>query len=220
MVSLSDKAIKEFQEIFKKEYGKELTYEEAAEAGRNLVGLYKILFDSHVEELKLKEKLKDSPKGFHIMDGKTYNCGICHNYIKDEQLWYDKWGKKCMACQDAVNKKAVPGKICHNKDIWYASWEIESDFKLKAPTVKKLVRDGVLKARVIPQTGFLVFLIKENADTLPPKDLLKYVPVPVEGKENTVTMTPWYEIYDPQKVLGKYKIWPHLKAFHTGTEKA
>ena len=218
-MSLSEKSIKEFQDIFKKEYGKELNYDEAAEAGRNLVGLFDILLRGHAEELRLKEKLKDSPKGFSLMDGKTYNCGICHNYIKDEQLWYDKWGKKCLACQDAVNKKIIPGKICYNDKYWYATWEFDTYFKLKSPTVRKLVRQGVLKARIVPKTGFEIFLIKENVDVLPPKEVLKYVSIPMEGKENTFTMTPWYEVYDPQKVLGNFKIWPYLTAFIHTPEK-
>lgn len=219
-MSLSEKAIKEFQEIFKKEYGKEISFEEARESGERLVGLYKILFDSHVRELKLKEKLKDHPKGYCLMDGQTYNCGICHASIKDEQLWYDKWGKKCLACQDAVNKKIISGKICYNDKDWYATWEFDTYFKMKSPTVRKLIRQGILKARIIPQSGFEVFLIKENEGVLPPKKMLEYVSVPVEGKENTIAMTPWYEIYEPEKVLGKYKIWPYLTAFAKESKKA
>lgn len=219
-MSLSKKSIKEFQEIFKKEYGKELDYAEAAEAGRNLIGLFDILLKNHAAELRLKEKLKDLPKGFSLMDGKTYNCGICHNHIKDEQLWYDKWGKKCLACQDAVNKKIIPGKICCNNKLWYTTGDFNSYFKLKSPTLRKLVRQGILKVRIVPQSSFNIFLIKENMGVLPPKDILKDVTVPVEGKENTFTMTSWYEIYDPEKVLGKYKIWPYLTAFAKDNKKA
>ena len=58
---ISPEAIKEFQEIYKKKYGKELTHEEAVEASRNLLGLFEILYNSHIAELKLKEKLKESP---------------------------------------------------------------------------------------------------------------------------------------------------------------
>lgn len=217
---ISPEAIKEFQEIYKKKYGKELTHEEAAEASRNLLGLFEILYNSHIAELKLKEKLKEFSKGFSLMDGQTYNCGICHAQIKDEELWYDKWGKKCLACQDAVNKRVVPGKICYNNKYWYATWELESYLKLKSPTVKKLIRQGVLNARIIPKSGFEIFLLKENADVLPPKDVLEYVSVPTKGKENTVTITPWYEIYDPKKVLKKYKIWPYLTAFQQSSKKS
>jgi len=218
-MSLSEKAIKEFQDIFKKKYNKDLSYEEAQDAGESLVGLFEILFDSHVAELKLKEKLKDHPKGFALMDGKTYNCGICHASIKDEELWYDKWGKKCLACQDAVNKRVIPGSICYNDKNWYAIWEFDSCFKLKPATVRKLIRQGVLKARTVPKSGFEVILLKENTDVLPPKKIPGYVSMPVEGKEGTFSMTPWYEVYDPKKVLKKYKIWPYLTAFNQETEK-
>lgn len=220
MSFLSNKSIKEFQEIFKKEYGKEMTFEEARDAGERLVGLYKILFDAHVEDLKRKEKLKEFPKGYSLMDGKTYNCGICGNSIKDEQLWYDKWGSKCLACQDAVNKRKVPGKVCYNDKIWYAPYEFDIYFKIKTPTVKKLAREGVLKARIVPKSGFQVFLIEENADALPPKDVVKHVSMPIEGKENAFCITPWYEVKDPEKTLKNYKIWPYVKVLEQATEKA
>ena len=42
-MSLSDKAIQEFKEIFKKEYGKEYTDAEAREAAENLVGFFDLL---------------------------------------------------------------------------------------------------------------------------------------------------------------------------------
>jgi len=218
-MSLSDKAIKEFQEIYKKKYGKDISPEEARDAGERLVGLFEILFDSHVAELRLKEKLKDHPKGFSLMNGETYNCGICHAQIKDEELWYDKWGKKCLACQDAVNKKIIPGRICYNNKDWYAAWELDSHFKLKAATVRKLIRQGVLKARIVPKSGFEVILLKENADVLPPKRILRYVSVPIEGKEGAFSMIPWYEVYDPKKVLEKYKIWPYLTTFNQEIKK-
>ena len=219
-MSLSEKSIKEFQELFKKEYGKELTHAEAAEYGERLVGAFNILWDAHVWELQNKEKLKSLPKGFSFMDGKTYNCGICHSTIKDEQLWYDKWGSKCLPCQDAVNKKIIPGKICYNDKLWYSTWEFDSYFKMKAPTVRKLTRQNILKARVVPQTGFAVFLIKENIDVLPPKKIIEYISLPVEGDDKAITVTPWYEIKDPKETLQKYKIWPFLAAFSQITKKS
>jgi hypothetical protein len=93
-------------------------------------------------------------------------------------------------------------------------------FKIKSPTVRKLVRKGVLKARVVPKTGFQAFLIEENADTLPPKEVVKYVSTPIEGKENAFCITPWYEVKDPEKTLKNYKIWPYVKVLQQATEKA
>ena len=210
-MSLSDKSIKEFQKIFKKEYGKEISYKKAAESGERLVGLFKILYDCEIKDSQRKEKLKEFPNGYSLMDSSFYNCGICHSHIKDEQLWYDKWGIKCLACQNAVNKKIVPGEICHNNKLWYATWEFESYFKLKSLTVRKLERQGILNARTIPNTGFKVFLIKENTDTLPIKNIVKSRIVRVG--ENTVRSQDWYEFQNPKKVLRDYKIWNYLTAF-------
>ena len=40
----SDKYIKEFQEIYKKEYGKELSWKEVADSTRNLLNLAQIVY--------------------------------------------------------------------------------------------------------------------------------------------------------------------------------
>lgn len=218
-MSLSEKAIKEYQAIYKKEFGKEISHADAADGGERLVRIFKLLFDGHVEEMKRQEKLKEFPKGYSLMDGKTYNCRICHQYISNEQLWYDKWGMKCLACQDAVNKKIIPGKACRDDKSWYASWELQSSFMMHATTVRKLVRNGVLKAREVPKTGFQVFLLKENADTLPPKEFVKYVSIPDKDNKMRHTMTPWYDVYDPEKVLKNYHILPHLKTLREYTPK-
>lgn len=90
-MSLSEKSIKESQEIYKEKYGKEISYKETAESGERLVNLVKLLFNCAIEEKRRKKKLDEFPRGYSLMDGGTYDCGICHNSIKDEQLWYDKW---------------------------------------------------------------------------------------------------------------------------------
>ncbi len=211
---LPEKAIDEFQEIYKKTYGTEISRQEATESANRLIGLFKVLFDCSLRERQLKEKLKTSPNGFHIMNGGTYSCAICSAQIKNEELWYDKWGKKCLACQHAVNKKELPGSACRNNESWYSSSDLDIYLKLKAPTVKKLVRDGVLKARTVSKNGFMILTIKDNAGILPPKKLLKYVSVPLNESPNTIAMKPWYEVYNPKEILSKYLIWPYLKAFH------
>lgn len=50
------------------------TPEEKKEQERRVTAAYKILFDAVLEERRMEEKLKDYPKGFAIMDGKTYDC--------------------------------------------------------------------------------------------------------------------------------------------------
>jgi len=42
---LTEEQVKNFQKIFKDEHGKELSYKEAYEAGENLIGFFKLLWE-------------------------------------------------------------------------------------------------------------------------------------------------------------------------------
>lgn len=169
----SEKCIKEFQEIYKKEYGKELSWKEAAEGARSLLGLAQIAYDSYREDCFRKRKLKDHPKGFHLDDGKTYSCLICRESISNERTWWDENGIKCLHCQKALDKKIIPKSVCKNDKSWYATWEFDYYFKIKTPTIQKFVRQGKLKSRIIPGINggkhFELFLIKDNLGVLPEK---------------------------------------------------
>lgn len=56
MESSSD-GLKEFRRIYKEEYGKDLTYEEAKEAGANLVNFFKLLIE--IDQRNKQDKKKD-----------------------------------------------------------------------------------------------------------------------------------------------------------------
>jgi RNA polymerase-binding transcription factor DksA len=206
-MSFSEKLVNDFQRLCEEKHGKKYTYEEAEEALKSLADFYLIFYESHIEELKRKEKLKEFPKGYSLMDGGVYNCGVCGNRIQDEQLWYDKWGNKCLSCQEAINKKIISGFVCRNRDIWYSMFDFEHYFKLKSATVRSLVKSGVLKARITGGRCY-VFLIKENKDTLPPKSLLKSRSLRIS--EDTFRMEQWYQFQNPNEVLKNYKILPHI----------
>ncbi len=44
-MALSEKAVKEFKEVWKKEYGVELTDDEARESSENLLGFFRLLME-------------------------------------------------------------------------------------------------------------------------------------------------------------------------------
>lgn len=172
-MALSKESIQEFKDIFSKKYGKELTWAEAEESADNLVGFFSLLYKIDRRTERWKEKLKDHPKGFQLEDGKTYSCSVCGQQIENERTWFDQYGLKCKICQKAVDEGIIPGAVCENKDSWYQMWEMDYYFKAKSPTVRKFIRSGALKARVIlSKTGnpyCYVFLIAENEGFLPPK---------------------------------------------------
>lgn len=165
---ISDETIQKFKELYERKYGQKLTDGEAELEAMNLVGLVEIFIKLDITEHERQSRLKDEPKGFHLTDG-TYSCAICGTYVTGDSSWYDKFGIKCMTCQHAVDQHIIPGSLCY-KDTWYKMWELEQYYNLKSPTVRKLVRDGKLKARIILRENgrpyFYIFIIKENQGVL------------------------------------------------------
>jgi hypothetical protein len=218
-MELSDKTIKEFQDLYKEKYGAELSRGEAEESARNLIGLVEILWECYKKDKARERKLEEFPKGFPL-DADGHTCFICGNSMPKEQSWFDKWGMKCLTCQKAVDQKIIPGSAAKNKDSWYSIYDLESRFNLKSQTVTKFIRQGILKARVIPgpsgRPHAKIFLIKDNKDTLPPKKLTEtqVANVKREGAKTSFNIEPWYKFVDPHVRLKGYKIMDHLQVTH------
>jgi hypothetical protein len=158
-MSISKDAADEFKRIHKEKHGVELTDQEAQEAGDNLVGLVELLWEMSLEDQKRKNRLKDEPGGFPV-DG-HYTCIVCYRSIDETSGWYDENNQKCLSCQMAIEEGVLPPFVCHNRSSFFLTWELNSKFKIKAPTVRKYVRQGVLKARITPDKEY-IFLKKEN----------------------------------------------------------
>lgn len=167
------------------------------------------------KEKVLAKRLEENPKGFH-KEGAGYTCAICHDSTPEGDNWYDKWGLKCLVCQSAIDKGEIPASLAKNKDSWYTKYDFERYFNIKGQTLGKWVRSGILNARTVTQYGkgihTQVFLIKDNKDFLPPKNLLesKKGRVVKDGKE-TIEMRPWYQCDDPHVILKGYKIMDYLR---------
>lgn len=175
---LSDKQIREFQDIFAKKFGKKINWQEASDAAHRLVNFVDLLMQLDNKEKQRQLKLGDNPKGFHLTDG-TYTCCICGDQITGERTWYDKNGIKCLLCQKALDRKIIPAEACRDRDSWYKIWELEYYFKMKPPTARKLIRNGKLKARIVPgeskRPHCYVLMIKDNQGMLPKKPDSKLV---------------------------------------------
>lgn len=206
-MEISKERLEEFKKIFKKEYGKELTDEEAYEYASNLLGLFKVLFDIRIREEMNKQRLKKEPKGF-ALKGSSYSCPICGRTVPAHEMWYDKFGQKCLVCQKAIDDKIIPGRLCEHNDLWYSMWELEHYFGIKSATVRKLIRQDIIKTRIVPDINCYVFLTKDNAGILPPKELLKSRVVHIE--DNVLSTQYWYEFQDPKEVLRDYKILKYI----------
>lgn len=119
------------------------------EGVRNVEAANKAIEESKSKEEKRKEQLKDNPKGFPLTDGR-YFCGMCGHDVPSFDNWYDKYGIKCMACQHALERKTVPLKYFKDTDSWYSLSDLKSKFGIHSQTALKHIRQGNLKAYVIP----------------------------------------------------------------------
>lgn len=215
-MQLSDERIQEMKTLLEKEHSREFSWKEASDAAYNLAGFAEIVYESWQEEQRRKRKLEESPKGF-VLDGVGYTCFICGSSTHKDENWYDKWGIKCLVCQDSINRKEIPPSLAKNKESWYSKYDLESSFNLKSPTLRAWIKRGILKARTVTYKGkgihTQLFLIRDNKDMLPPKDMVKGHMVKEDrgdGK-NWYSMRPWYHFVDPYEHLKGYKIMDYLK---------
>lgn len=159
----TDKEFAEFKALCEKKgiiYNTESEYNDAF---RNLVDYVRLSYDIAQERYGWEQRLKAEPKGFAI-ESKGRSCCLCHTSVMGE-VWYDKWGMKCMVCQDALNKKLIPGyvfKDTENSKHVTAS-QLNWKFGLHQQTIKMLINKGKLKPRIIPK-GITLFLRSENPE--------------------------------------------------------
>ncbi len=174
-MTISDKSLDEFIALSEKEGIKYKTRAEAAESANNLIGLCDILIQMGLEEDGRKKRLEQEPKGF-ILEGKGRNCSLCGRGVYEGDGWYDKWGFKCMNCQKAVDKKNIPGSLCGDYDHKKCITDTSLSYKtgLHVQTIRKLIRQGKIKARQIPNGPFMI-LRKDNPDILAVIDAQKAV---------------------------------------------
>jgi hypothetical protein len=167
------------------------------------------------EEKALAEKLKANPKGFHL-EGEGYTCFICGGQTPKGDNWYDEWGIKCLVCQKAIDDGEIPASLAKEKDSWYSKNDLERNFNVKGPGLRKWIKEGIIKARTVSQYGNGVhtqlFLIEDNKDFLPPKKLVEWQSVSeIKDGKKWYRSEPWYRFVDPYKHLKGYKIMDHLK---------
>lgn len=165
-MQIPDNKIQEFKKLVKEHSGKELTDAEAYESANNLINFCRLLMEIEMRDLKRKEKLKQFPKGFCFDDDGIYNCPICYTQMKNEGVWYDDCGQKCLDCQDNLNKKRIPKMVFKNTDSWFSFLDLKYDFGIDKKEANKLIKDGKLISRdLINRNGrcyFSIFMIKDN----------------------------------------------------------
>lgn len=162
MTNISEESLDRFKKICEDQgikYDSEAEYREAA---NNIVGFFDVLIKMDQEEQIRQRRLEDEPEGFPL-EGDGRNCPLCGRHYEGEDLWYDKWGFKCLDCQEALRKKIVPGYVFkdyrNEKHITDSKLARVSDLHIR--TVRKLIQRGDIKARKLPH-GLYLILKRDN----------------------------------------------------------
>lgn len=198
-----------------KVHSREFNWDHVMDMTENMHRMHDLLLPFQQQEDQRQRKLKEFPKGFHL-NGKGYSCAICGGSCSDEDTWYDQYGLKCVECQAAVDRGEIPAYCAEDREKWYSRWDLESDFKVRSTTIRRWMKEGILKARTVKREGHedaLVFLIEENKDFLPPKKMMESHHHTEPSGEGTFTIQiePWYQYVDPHVYLKDYKIMDHLQ---------
>lgn len=129
---------------------------------RRLVRYFNLLIEIDQQDKARYAKLKGSPKGF-AMDSEGRQCGLCFKSVYDTPGWFDKWSFKCSTCQDAVNKRKIPGSLSgdysHEKSI--PDTVLASKLNIGVRTIRKKIKDGEIIGRRIPDGPYMI-LRKDN----------------------------------------------------------
>jgi hypothetical protein len=180
---ISDKAVKEFKEIFKKKYGVELSDADAREQGQRLMNYVEIVYKHAERDLRRKKRLKDENiKGFYLEneDG-HYTCAVCKDTHIANDMWWNPDGIRCRDCWRNIKNGVIPSLTYENEGIWIPEWELQSYYGVHHTTRAKLKREGLLKGRDLKrENGTIyctVYLVKENKEFL--KKYPKKKPKPV-----------------------------------------
>lgn len=166
-MKLPDKAIQEFKEIWKKEFGKDLSDAEASEYSYQLAGFVEVLLEQAQTNVYRKKRLEKEPEGFHLdEDEGSYSCRVCDRQVSGNDAWWDLNGVKCLDCQRNIKEGVIPGEICQNDDLVIKDWQLRSHYGLPWPTVRRLRREGILKGIDLKNKDGVayhtVYLVNEN----------------------------------------------------------
>lgn len=120
-----------------------------------------VLIQMDMKEKARVRRLEQEPIGYTML-GEGRHCSLCERSVYDDG-WFDRWGFKCSNCQDAVNKRKIPGSLCRDHDHTKAIPDTTLAIKLgaKVNQVRKLIRERKIVARAIPH-GPNMILRKDN----------------------------------------------------------
>ncbi|MGE6218987.1 hypothetical protein ACQKCH_04090 [Nubsella zeaxanthinifaciens] len=163
------KLLNELRLVLEKEHQRKFTDHEVAEVANFLQLMADMTVRQFLNESKWKDRLKEHPEGYKF-EPEGYTCRLCRQGASKVGTWFDRYGLKCMHCQKAVEAGLIPGELTDFSDGYYTDGDLERLFNVDRKTLTSWIKNGVIRARVIPwfddpsKNYKRLFLLTENAD--------------------------------------------------------
>ena len=128
---------------------------------RRLAKYFDVLIEMDQKQRSLHKRANAEPGGLSML-GEGRTCSLCRNSVHHDG-WFDKWGFKCPTCQNAVNKRKVPGSLCrdYNFKKYIPDTVLAFYLGVSVSQVRKMIRAGAIKARRAPNGPYMI-LRKDN----------------------------------------------------------
>jgi len=122
---------------------------------------FEILIEIDQAEKARFRRLEQEPKGFSLL-GEGRSCSLCKQSIHNEGF-FDKWGFKCLNCQNAVNKRIIPGSVCRDWDNekHITDTTLAMELGISIHKIRKLIRERKIIGRRVPNGPYII-LRKDN----------------------------------------------------------
>jgi hypothetical protein len=163
-------------------------------ASNNLVQLGRMTGKYAGIENMRKRRLLKEPEGFFLDDEKErLTCSICGEHYYGNEMWWNLDGTRCKDCWRNIKDGVIPSLTPRydDKSNWFESWQIKSNHGVHTSSVRKLVKEGLLKSRDLKRNDgtvyYTVYLVSENQEFLKKypkkKSDLKMTIADSDGKE-------------------------------------
>jgi len=130
---------------------------------------FEILIEIDQAEKARFRRLEQGPKGFS-MPGEGRSCSLCRQSIHNEGF-FDKWGFKCLNCQNAIDKRKIPDSVCRDWDNkkFITDTTLAMELSVSIQKIRKLIYERKIIGRRIPNGPYII-LRKNNSDL---KDIIQ-----------------------------------------------
>ena len=150
------KAVEEFREIARREWGREMSEDEARTVAE------RFLADLANGFGRCAAEGDGVPPSEPFVPSAPRTCRLCRSVKKSEPVSDDGLGPLCAACSEALDDGTLPACVLTDRGSWCTARQLCDEFGVTPAKIAALLRRGKLVARTVERTGFRIFVAEDQ----------------------------------------------------------